>query len=337
MERTRLAITLGDPNGVGPEVILGALADRRMLRFVDPLIVGPIHVLKTHAARLKITTPSLQVVGSAEEAAGKGACAVLEVGEDRKPAVSFGKITRESGRLAMQAVEAAADVVREGHAAALVTAPISKEAIALAGYDFPGHTEFLADRLASGPVMMMLVAGDLRIGLVSVHVPVREVCARVTKESVVKKIRAMAGCLTRDYGITRPKIAVLGLNPHAGDGGVIGAEEQEVIAPAINQCCREGDLAFGPFSADGFFGAASHRHYDAVLAMYHDQGLIPFKTLAFGRGVNHTCGLPIIRTSPDHGTAFDIAGKDKASPASMRSAMYLARDIVRRRSVNAAV
>ena len=331
MERTRLAISQGDSNGIGPEVILGALADARIFRYVEPLIVGSLAVLETHAGRLKVATPRLQAVKSARETVSEGVCAVLEAGSSPHAAVNFGKITKASGKLAMEALEAASDTVRNGDADALVTAPISKEAISLAGYDNVGHTEFLARRLASGSVVMMLVAENMRIGLVSVHVPVREVSGIVTGKAVAKHIRAMGASLSRDYGIARPKIAVLGLNPHAGDGGVIGREEQDIIAPAIEQCCKEGHLAFGPFSADGFFGAGSYKQYDAVLAMYHDQGLIPFKTLAFGRGVNHTAGLAIVRTSPDHGTAFDIAGQGIASAASMRSAIYLARDIVRRR------
>lgn len=334
MERTRLAISIGDPNGIGPEVILGALADVRILRYVEPLIVGSPAVLEAHAARLKVRAPRLKAVKSAREAVAEGECAVLQVGSNQAPAVSFGKITKASGKLAMEAVEAAADIVRKGHTDALVTAPISKEAISLAGYEYAGHTEFLAKRLGSRSVVMMLVAESLRVGLVTVHVPVREISGTVTKKAVTKHIRAMGASLSRDYGIAKPKIAVLGLNPHAGDGGVIGVEEQEVIAPAIEQCCRESHLAFGPFSADGFFGAGTYKQYDAVLAMYHDQGLIPFKTLAFGRGVNHTAGLAIVRTSPDHGTAFDIAGHGIASPASMRSAIYLARDIVRRRRLS---
>ncbi len=335
MERTRLAISLGDPNGIGPEVILGALADERILRYVEPLIVGSLSVLESHAARLKVRPPRLKAIRSAGAPVPEGACAVLETGDDRKPAVSFGKITKASGRVAMESVEAAMDTVCEGNADALVTAPISKEAISLAGYEYAGHTEFLAKRLASGSVVMMLVADNLRVGLVSVHVPVSEVSGRVTTKAVTKHIRAMGASLARDYGIIKPKIAVLGLNPHAGDGGIIGAEEQEIIAPAIEQCCKEGHLAFGPFSSDGFFGAGTYKQYDAVLAMYHDQGLIPFKTLAFGRGVNHTAGLSIVRTSPDHGTAFDIAGQGIASASSMRSAIYLARDIVRRRRLSA--
>jgi 4-hydroxythreonine-4-phosphate dehydrogenase len=216
----------------------------------------------------------------------------------------------------------------------MVTAPISKEAIAMAGYTNPGHTEFIAKRSGSDSFTMMLVSDDLRVGLVTGHIPIWDVPKRTTSEAILDKLRVISTSLRQDFGIERPKIAVLGLNPHAGDGGILGKEEAEVILPSIQQSCEEGNLVFGPFPADSFFGIGAYRLYDAVLAMYHDQGLVPFKTLAFESGVNFTAGLSLVRTSPDHGTAFNIAGEGEASPGSMRSALYLAIDIARRRVQN---
>ena len=300
-----------------------------MLQYVEPILAGSLPVLMAHAATMKVA-PTLQKYRKGRRIP-KGVCAVVELGQVGGEAVQFGRITREGGAAALAAVETGLRLITSGTADALVTAPVSKEAISRTGTRFSGHTEYLAHRLDSGPVIMMLVADDLRVGLVTGHVSVRAVADRITQEAIGQRIRAMASSLRRDYGIDRPRIAVLGLNPHAGDGGVIGGEEQDVIVPAIESACRGGCFAFGPFSADGFFGAGTYRQYDAVLAMYHDQGLIPFKTLSFGRGANHTAGLPIVRTSPDHGTAYDIAGQGKASASSMRTAIFLARDIARRR------
>ena len=330
-KRPRIALTLGDPNGVGPEVVLKCLADSRLMKFVEPLVVGSAHVLKVHANKLGFNDLRIHVVQQPPEHLQEGGLTVLDVAKGDKPGVELGKVTKGAGRLAMKAVEVATDLCLQGHAEAMVTAPISKEAIAQAGYEFPGHTEFIARRAGDDAFTMMFVADDLRVGLVTGHIPIWDVPKRITIEAILKKVKVITASLIRDFGIERPKIAVLGLNPHASDGGVLGREEAEVILPAIEQACEAGHLVFGPFPADSFFGIGAYRLYDAVLAMYHDQGLIPFKTLAFESGVNYTAGLSVVRTSPDHGTAFNIAGEGKASPGSLRSAVYLALDIVRRR------
>ena len=331
-KRPRIAVTLGDPNSVGPEVVLKCLTDSRLMKFVEPLLVGSAHVLKVHANKLGYRDLCIHVVQQAPERLQEGGLTVLDIAKGDKPRVEFGQVTKDAGRLAMKAVEAATDLCLDGHVEAMVTAPISKEAIVLAGYDDPGHTEFITRRTGSDTYTMMLVSDELRVGLVTGHIPIWDVPKRVTSEAILEKIRVISASLVQDFGIDRPKIAVLGLNPHAGDGGVLGREETETILPAIERSCEEGNLVFGPFPADSFFGIGAYRLYDAVLAMYHDQGLIPFKTLAFESGVNFTAGLPIVRTSPDHGTAFNIAGEGKASPGSMRSAVYLALDIIHRRT-----
>ena len=330
-KRPRIAVTLGDPNGVGPEVVLKCLTDSRLMKFVEPLLVGSAHVLTVHANKLGYRDLRIHVVQQPPEGLQEGGLTILDVAKGDKPDVAFGQVTRDAGSLAMKAVEVATDLCLEGHAEAMVTAPISKEAIVLAGYESPGHTEFITRRAGSGSYTMMLVSDELRVGLVTGHIPIWDVPKRVTIEAILEKIRVISASLSQDFGVDRPKIAVLGLNPHAGDGGVLGREETDAILPAIEQSREEGNMVFGPFPADSFFGIGAYRLYDAVLAMYHDQGLIPFKTLAFESGVNFTAGLPIVRTSPDHGTAFNIAGEGKASPGSMRSAVYLALDIIRRR------
>ena len=230
-------------------------------------------------------------------------------------------------------MERATQDLASGKIDVLVTAPISKEAMAKSGFQFPGHTEYLADLSGEDQALMVMVSDHLRVALVTVHVPIKEVHTTLSRNLIVDKIRAFDASLRKDFGVVRPKIAVFGLNPHAGENGKMGSEEQELILPAINQAKQDGILAFGPYPADGFFGSEARHQYDGVLAMYHDQGLTAFKALSFDDGVNYTAGLPIVRTSPDHGTAFDIAGKDKASSNSMRQAIYVALDVYRKRMV----
>ncbi len=332
----RIAITLGDPNGVGPEVVLKSLSDARMRQYFQPLVVGSLSVVQQHAEKLGWNALRIEGVADAGAEVGADVLPVLDTLPGETVDVEWGQITETGGRLAMRAVEVAVDLCREGQAGAVVTAPISKEAISMAGYKVPGHTEFIADRVGAADHTMMMVADDLRVGLVTGHMPIWDVPKGVTLESILARLRTMARSLRADFGIERPKIAVLGLNPHAGDGGVLGREEIDSIIPAIKAACDEGILTFGPFPADGFFAIGAYRVYDAVLAMYHDQGLVPFKTITFEQGVNFTAGLPIVRTSPDHGTAFGIAGQGKASPGSMRSALFLAIDIARRRAATVA-
>lgn len=334
-KRPRIAITLGDSNGVGPEVVLKTLLDARLARFVQPIVVGSAHVLNVHASKLGFGDIRIQVVQKIPDHIKSGEVVVLDISQGEKPEVRFGKISAESGTLAMKSVEHATDLCVQGEVDGMVTAPISKEAISRAGYKEPGHTEFIARRVGCDDYTMMMISQELRVGLVTGHTPIWDVPKGVTREAILNKIRVISTSLVQDFGIQRPKIAVLGLNPHAGDGGVLGREEAESIIPAIQSACDLGHLVFGPFPADGFFAIGGYRLYDAVLAMYHDQGLIPFKTLTFESGVNFTAGLTVVRTSPDHGTAFNIAGEGKASPGSMRSAIYLALDVARRRALRA--
>ena len=241
----------------------------------------------------------------------------------------LGKATEIGGKFAFLSLEAATQDLASGKIDVLVTAPISKEAMAKSGFKFPGHTEYLADKAGMDDALMMMVAPTMRVALVSTHIPLKDVSASLTQEAIFQKIKTFEKSLKADFGIIRPKIAVFGVNPHAGENGKMGTEETEIIIPAINQAKTENILAFGPFPADGFFGSSAMSHYDGILAMYHDQGLTAFKALAFDDGVNFTAGLPVVRTSPDHGTAFDIVGQNKASAQSMRSAIYLAMDIYR--------
>jgi 4-hydroxythreonine-4-phosphate dehydrogenase len=329
----RIALTMGDPNGVGPEVVLKCLADKRLRRYFQPIVVGSERVMQETARKLDLDTTLFRPCKPDDIEAEERDSVVLLLDTDGAKgfAQDIGKVSAAAGRMAMRSVEVATDLCVAGTAHAMVTAPISKEAISLAGYDDPGHTEFIMKRVGSTRHTMMMVADELRVGLVTGHVPIWDVPKGVTTPAILDKVETIDEALRVDFGIQRPKIALLGLNPHAGDGGIMGKEEIEAIIPAIRQATDDGRLVFGPFPADGFFAIGAYRLYDAVLAMYHDQGLIPFKTLAFESGVNYTAGLPIVRTSPDHGTAFDIAGTGKASPGSMRSAIYLAIDIARRR------
>jgi len=326
--RPRIAITHGDPNGIGPEVVLKVISDQRVLRYFDPVLVGSSYVFRRFAHALKLK--DLELLGVRRKSSADRV-EIIDVLRRKKVRLDVGQVTPQGGKLAMEAVRVATDLAVKKAVDAVVTAPISKQAIALAGYEFPGHTEYLAERTETRLPLMMMIADTLRVGLVTAHIPLQRVADGVTKEAVKSAIVRLNQSLLSDFGISRPKVAVLGLNPHAGEGGVLGHEESEEILPAIQQSCKEGVLAFGPFPADGFFGAATYRHYDGVLAMYHDQGLAPFKTLAFEDGVNFTAGLPIVRTSPDHGTAFDIAGRGKASPRSLRQALFAAIDIARHR------
>nr|BCX01939.1 MAG: 4-hydroxythreonine-4-phosphate dehydrogenase [Bacteroidota bacterium] len=332
--KPRIALTLGDYNGIGPEILLKTLADPRQYQFYTPVVFGSEAVLRFYSGLLGLEDIPIRRIRDLEEAEAGEGLPVLDVLEDLEPRPEPGTVSAQAGEAAMRALEAALEACREGRCAALVTAPISKEAIHRAGYGYPGHTEYLAEKLGVSRYTMLMIWGELRLGMVSVHVPLRQVVEEVTRERILDRLEIIDQSLRRDWGIQRPRIAVLGLNPHAGDGGVLGREEIEIIEPALEEARQGGILAFGPFSADGFFATAAYRRYDAVLAMYHDQAQIPFKTLAFYEGVNYTAGLPIVRTSPDHGTAFDIAGKGLARPDSLRAALHLAWDLVRHRQVS---
>ncbi len=324
----RLAVSIGDPNGIGPEVTLRAARQSG----ADLLAIGSAAGLAAQAEALGLG-PVVEV--TSPEARAEGALAVLDPEPGSAGPYDWGRTTAEGGRQSMAAVALAVDLALRGAVDGVVTAPISKEAIQKAGYTVPGHTEFLQQRTGASSVVMVLAAdldaGPLRVGLVTIHVPVAAVAGLVSRERVETTCRTLADALGRDLAIDTPRLAVLGLNPHAGDGGVIGTEEIVVLGPALDALRAEGRAVDGPFPADAFFGRAAWRRYDAVVAMYHDQGLAPFKALAQGAGVNVTLGLPIVRTSPDHGTAFDVAGQGVADPSSMLAALRLAEQMAERR------
>jgi len=317
----KVAISIGDINGIGPEVALKSLAGRDLSQ-AAPILLGNRQVIEYYSKLLEQNL-KFHFIRNPEEIEA-GAINVLECYDNETVNLQPGELSEQGGKLAMMAVQAGIDLCVSDQADALVTAPISKEAINMAGYDVPGHTEYLADKTGTSEFMMMLVNEGLRVGLVSIHVPISEVPELITQSSVYTNIKIMHQSLNRDFTLDDPEIAVLGLNPHAGDGGIIGREEIEIIEPAIKKAQAEGIKATGPHPADGFFGNRKYKNSDGILAMYHDQGLIPFKTLSFGAGINFTAGLPIIRTSPDHGTAFDIAGKNLADPSSFSAAFELA-------------
>lgn len=324
----KIAISMGDPNGIGPEIILKTLF-RSDLKESIPVIYGRDDIFQKILSDFD-DTRSLNVIDTAQDAR-HGYINLVPCIDSSDSNLSLGSISAAGGLAAMKAVEAGIDACLSGETSALVTAPISKEAITLAGYDVPGHTEFLMEKTSSNQVLMMLVSDAFRVALATIHIPVREITGQLTSELLSTRLSLLQQSLKKDFGISQPKIAVLGLNPHGGDGGVIGREEIELIQPVIKQMNKNGFNLRGPFAADAFFGNSLQDEFDAVFAMYHDQGLIPFKALTFGRGVNITAGLPIIRTSPDHGTAFDIAGKNKADSGSFAAAYQLASNLAARR------
>lgn len=325
----RVGISVGDINGIGPEVIIKALRDNRLLLDCTPIVYASSKTMSFHKKTLADNEFNYQSCKSATEAVNRK-INIVNVWNDEIQ-FDLGKGNETSGKYAFLSLEKATEELAAGKIDVLVTAPISKEAIGKAGFQFPGHTEYLAHLAGMDEALMMMVSGNLRVALVTSHVPLKDVTATLTRDKITQKIKALDQSLRKDFGIQRPRIAVFGVNPHAGENGKMGTEETETIIPAINQVRNEDILAYGPFPADGFFGSPSRSQFDGVLAMYHDQGLAAFKALAFEDGVNFTAGLPVVRTSPDHGTAFDIAGQDKANGQSMRSAIYLAMDIHRTR------
>ena len=323
----KIGITQGDTNGIGWEIILKALADPRMTELFTPVVYGsPKAAAYYRNTVAEIEAFSFNPVASAAEAR-RGKANLVACGETAD--IAPGKPTPEAGRAAVEALCAAMRDLKAGHLDALVTAPFDKETVQADDFRYTGHTEYLAAEL-EGEAMMILCSDVLRVGLVTKHIPVSEIARNITKERIVRDLDTLRRALTEDFGIVEPRIAVMALNPHAGDGGLLGREEQEIIRPAIVEAFSKGVLAFGPFAADGLFAGGGYAKYDGILAMYHDQGLAPFKSLS-PDGVNFTAGLSAVRTSPDHGTAFDIAGKDKADPQSMRNAIYAAIDIAEHR------
>lgn len=315
-----IAISMGDPNGIGPEVTLKSLKSTDLIRSI-PVWIGHQNVLEYYAKECNIDLPIRPLRENVKPEPRH--VYYFELSE-KDFQLEPGSITKEAGEASMQAVQKGIDLCLSGSADALVTAPISKEAIHKAEYKVPGHTEFLAEKTDTDEVVMVLASEDLRVALATVHIPLKAVVDSLQKEKIQRYLRILYKSLEKDFGIHKPKIGVLGLNPHAGDGGVIGNEEIKLITPALDELSDEEILVDGPFAADGYFGSQLYKVYDATFAMYHDQGLIPFKALTFGTGVNFTAGLPIIRTSPDHGTAFNIAGKNLADERSFTAAYEMA-------------
>lgn len=332
-EKIIIGITHGDINGIGYEVMLKTLADSRMLETFIPVIYGSSKVAAYHRKNLDIQGLNLNIVNSIDEINVKRVNIINCVDEDIK--VEIGVSTEDAGKAALVALELATADLKKGALHALVTAPINKKNIQSASFKFPGHTEYLEEKFGSKtPALMMLVNDVMRVAVVTGHIPVNSIATELTEKLIVDKLTVLNASLKRDFSIGRPRIAVLGLNPHAGDDGVIGNEEQTVIIPAMKAAEALGIICVGPYPADGFFGSGNFSKFDAVLAMYHDQGLIAFKTVSMDTGVNYTAGLPVIRTSPDHGTAYDIAGKNLASEESFRQALYLAYDVYQSRVWN---
>jgi 4-hydroxythreonine-4-phosphate dehydrogenase len=323
--RIRIGITHGDVNGIGYEIIIKALQDQRLMELYTILVYGSSKVASYHRKVLNINDFNFNLVRKADQAHPRRPNIINIHDEEIK--VDLGKSTAVAGELALLSLEAACEDLQRNLIDAVVTAPINKKNIQAPGFAFPGHTEYFAKKFNAEDSVMLMINRVLRIGVVTTHIPLGRVKETLTTEMVLGKIRVMDHSLVRDFGIVKPRIAVLALNPHASDDGLIGNDEQEVIIPAIQKAYEQGILAFGPYPADGFFGSGSFRKFDGVLAMYHDQGMLPFKLLSFEEGVNYTAGLPVIRTSPAHGTAYDLAGKNEASHEALRNALYLAGDI----------
>lgn len=328
-KKIKLGITIGDFNGIGPEVIIKALSNQKLLDHFTPVIYGSSKLMAYHKNIVKNHNFSFVSVNHPDNAA-YNRINVFNVW-DQQCNIELGKASEESGQFAAKAIEQAVQDAKDGVIDALVTAPINKAAMSMSGFKFTGHTEFLMNAFEATETVMTMVSDSLMVSLASNHVPVRSIGEALNKEKVIRKLKVLNNTLKQDFALERPTIAVLGMNPHASDNGLIGDEENDFINPAIIECKNNGMLVSGPYPADGFFGNGDFRKFNAILAMYHDQGLIPFKLLSFGSGVNYTAGLPIIRTSPDHGTAYSIAGKNIASADSMRKAIYLAKDIYLRR------
>jgi 4-hydroxythreonine-4-phosphate dehydrogenase len=328
-------ISHGDINGIGYEVIIKALSDPMINDFCTPVVYGSPKVAAYHRKALNINNFTFNNVRSVEEAHSKKANMINCLDDNTR--VELGKSTTHGGEAALISLERAVEDLLNGKIDVLITAPIDKHNVQSENFHFSGHTEYLKSKAGVDEVLMFMIGDTMRIGIATGHVPLSMVPEMITVDLLMRKIRLMNHSLLYDFGIRKPRIAVLGLNPHAGDNSLLGKEEEEIITPAIMQAKKEGILTFGPFPCDGFFGAGSFTKFDGILAMYHDQGLTPFKVLSFDSGVNFTAGLPFVRTSPVHGTAFQIAGKGEASENSFRQAIYLACDILQNRHMYAEI
>ena len=327
--KIRVAITQGDTNGVGYEVILKVFSDPNILELCTPIIYGSPKIASYHRKALNLDVP-YTIINHAEEARD-GRVNLLACFDDEIK-IEMGQPSQEAGAAALKALDRAMTDYRSELYDVLVTAPINKATIQSPDFHFPGHTEYIETSVGEGQKALMILMNEtLRVALVTTHLPIKDIAKAITKEGIIEKATIFHKALKRDFRISSPRIAVLSLNPHAGDNGLLGSEEKDIILPAIEELADKGIQAFGPFAADGFFGSGAYDHFDGVLAMYHDQGLAPFKTIALESGVNYTAGLPIVRTSPDHGTAYDIAGKGVADENSMRQAIFTAIDVFRNR------
>lgn len=326
-QNIKVGITLGDPNGIGGEIILKAFEDSQMLELYTPVIFASTKLLSYYIKTFNLNIKIHGIKTMDEIVEGK----INVVRLIKEPfMVNWGTVDPVAGELAVRSLKAATTALKENDIDVLVTAPIHKESIQSDDFKFPGHTDYLNQEL-EGESLMFMVSQDLRVGLLTDHVALKEVASQITEKLIKTKIGTIKESLKKDFGITKPKIAVLGINPHVGDNGVIGTDDQETLIPTLEELRKDGTLIFGPYPADSFFGNKKHLQFDAVLASYHDQGLVPFKTIAFGDGVNYTAGLSHVRTSPDHGTGFDIAGKGEANPSSFMQAIHTAAAIYKQR------
>ena len=327
LEKIVVGISIGDLNGIGIEIILKTFEDKRMLDFCTPVIFGSTRSITYHKKLLNSET-QIHGITSIDQLVHNKVNLLNIWKEDVE--FEIGNATKISGEYAFKSLASAVKNLKESTIDVLLTAPINKDTIQSENFNFPGHTEYLENEL-EGESLMILIADNLRVGLITGHIPISKISETITPELIKKKVEIMHTTLIQDFGISKPKIAILGLNPHCGDKGVIGKEDDEIIRPTVNEIKETGKLVFGPYAADGFFGSNTYKQFDGVLAMYHDQGLAPFKALSFGNGVNYTAGLSKIRTSPDHGTAFEIAGKNEANHTSFKEALFIAIEIYRKR------
>ena len=327
-KKVRVGVSIGDINGIGMEVIIKTFLDKRMLELCTPIIFGSSKLASLRLKAIGIEDFSFNVIDNHSKANNKKVNLINCWEEEAK--ITLGENTAEGGKFAFKSLEAATNALQKNEVDVLVTAPINKQNIQSDSFQFPGHTEYLEAKDKRDALMLML-SESMRIGVLTGHLPLKQVSSNISQEKVLEKLRLFNNSLKQDFGIRKPKIAVLGLNPHAGDQGVLGKEEDDIISPALKKTSEENILTFGPYPADSFFGSYKLGAFDGILAMYHDQGLIPFKTLAFGKGVNFTSGLSFVRTSPDHGTAFEIAGENKANEQSFREAVFTACDIYKKR------
>lgn len=332
MEKPIIGITTGDINGIGPELIIKTLSDNRILDLCTPIVFSSNKVINYYR---RITVDHQFSFNSTKEMDKLNPKQVNIFNcWDEEVAIQPGVLTEAGGKYAVRSLQVATQCLKDGQLDALVTGPLNKSNAYSANFAYSGHTPFLKEKFEAKDVLMILYHNDFRVALATEHLPIEKVAAAITSELVQSKISLLKDSLVKDFGIDKPRIAVLGLNPHAGDEGTIGNQEQNIIKPIVDQWQQNGHMVYGPYSADGFFAKGQYKHFDAVLAMYHDQGLIPFKTIANGEGVNFTAGLPVVRTSPDHGTAFDIAGKNIANESSFREAIFQAIELLRQRELH---